>query len=162
MKFLTFRFTKILVVLFVFAFMNAKATAQQPAVSWSEIVHPPAYLNTLIASGSNLIAGTEAGIYVSTNEGQSWTARNNGLPENIKIRALVRVNSNIFAATDKGVWSSVNEAQSWSDANGGILHNQSVLTLYVQQAMIFAGTESNSSAGISSGKVFRTSNLGQV
>lgn len=161
MKFLTFRFTKMLVVLFVFAFMNVKATAQQPAVSWNEIVHPPAYLNTLIASGSNLVAGTEAGIYVSTNEGQSWTASNNGLPENIKIRALVRVSNTILAATDKGVWSSVNEAQSWSDANGGILQNQSVLTLFVHGAYIFASTEGNTGVGINNGRIYRTINQGQ-
>ncbi len=157
MKFLTFRFTKTLVVIFVFAFMNVKATAQQPAVSWNEIVHPPAYLNTLIASGSNLIAGTETGIYVSINDGQSWTGSNNGLPPNIKINSLVRLSNNIFAATDQGVWLSVDEAQSWSDANGGILHNQSVFTLFVHGVSIFAGTGNR----FTSSRIYRTFNQGK-
>jgi photosystem II stability/assembly factor-like uncharacterized protein len=155
-------FTRIIQLFFVIAIVvisAAKTNAQQPT-SWNEIVHPPAYLNVLIASGSNLIAGTDMGMYVSTDNGQSWTTRNNGLPVNAKIRALAVLNNSLFAATDTGVWSSVNEGQSWTDANGGLLQNQSVLTVFVQGTTVLAGTERNANTGIN-GKIFRTTDQGQ-
>ena len=161
MKLLTVRFIKIFAVLFIFGFINATATAQQTDPTWTFIGRSGTRLNALIGSGTKLIAGHNDGIFVSVDDGQSWTASNNGLPSAITIFSLVSLNNNIFAATDKGVWKSDNDAQSWSDANAGILNNQTVQALYVYGANVFAGASRDATAN-NTGKVFRSANLGQM
>jgi uncharacterized protein (TIGR03437 family) len=161
MKFLTFRFTKIFFILFVFAFMNAKATAQQPAVTWNKIVYPSASIYSIMESGANLIVSTDTGIYISSDNGQSWKASNTGLPGNVAAGKLVRLNNYIFAATSYGIWASVNEGQSWNDANAGILNNQFILKLEVFGSTIFAVTGSITNGVSSNGKIYRSTNFGQ-
>ena len=75
MKLLTVRFIKIFAALFIFGFINATATAQQTDTTWTAIGHPDKRLNALIGSGTKLIAGNNDGIFVSADDGQSWTAR---------------------------------------------------------------------------------------
>ena len=60
-----------------------------------------------------LYAGTQYGIYKSTNNGSSWTANNNGLlyPD---VRAIAISGSNIFAGTNGGgVFLSTDYGNSW-------------------------------------------------
>jgi len=35
-------------------------------------------VNCIIVSGNNIIAGTDGGIFYSTDEGKSWIAKNSG------------------------------------------------------------------------------------
>jgi len=50
--------------------------------------------------------GTIGGrVFLSANNGTSWTAVNLGLG-NMNVRSLAVFNGNIFAATDSGVFSS--------------------------------------------------------
>jgi ligand-binding sensor domain-containing protein len=58
-------------------------------------------------SGANLFAGTEVGIFLSTNNGTNWTAVNNGLP-NTSVMAFAVSGTNLFAGTGGGVCLSTN------------------------------------------------------
>jgi hypothetical protein len=50
-------------------------------------------------NGTNLFAGTAGGgVFLSTNNGQSWTAINNGLTD-LSIYSLVVSGNRIFAGT---------------------------------------------------------------
>jgi hypothetical protein len=63
------------------------------------------FVYTLAVSGTNLLAGTtDAGVFLSTNNGVSWTAVNNGLTNSI-VYALTVSGTNLFAGTyGAGLW----------------------------------------------------------
>mgnify|MGYP002867510107 FL=1 len=66
--------------------------------------------------GTNLFAGTSIGTYLSTNNGTSWTAVNNGSAGG-SVYAFAVSGSNIFAATQAydltgGLYLSTNSGTS--------------------------------------------------
>jgi hypothetical protein len=97
-----------------------------------------------------LFAGTvEGGVYLSTNNGSSWTQVNNGL-KNQSVLSIVcgpngKSNYNLFAGTSgNGVYLSTNNGSNWTQINNG-LTNQSVQSLAVSSngesgLNLFAGT----------------------
>ena len=55
--------------------------------------------------GTNLFAGTFGGVFLSTDNGASWTAVNNGLPPYTDVNSLAVLGTNLFAGTrGSGVW----------------------------------------------------------
>jgi hypothetical protein len=105
--------------------------------SWSDVGIPPpssfALVYALAVVGANtssplLFAGVgggtnfdPAGVYLSTNEGLTWTAANNGLTDsNANVLALEAIGSDVFAGTtDSGVYLSTNNGTSWTAVNNG-------------------------------------------
>jgi ligand-binding sensor domain-containing protein len=94
--------------------------------------------------GSNLFAGTDVGIFLSTNEGADWKALNSGLTSTI-IRCLAIDSStgriNLFAGTDDGVFISTNYGTNWTHTS---LTNLSISALALNPISsgihLFAGT----------------------
>ncbi len=110
-------------------------------------------ITTLLANGANLFAGTiRSGLFRSTNNGDSWTAVNTGLP-NAPVSALAVSGSNLFASTGVGVYRSSNQGESWTGVNAGLLRLLPVNALAVSGTNIFAGTFI--------GGVYRSSNQGE-
>lgn len=111
-------------------------------------------ITALLVNGTNLFAGTEGGgIFLSTNNGQNWTAVNNGLT-NQNVRALAVSGNNLFAGTvGDGVFLSTNNGESWAAANNG-LTNLTINSLAASDKNIFAGTEG---AGVFRGSDFISS-----
>ncbi len=105
-------------------------------------------VNALLASGTDLFAGTDGGVYFSSNNGTSWTALNAGLP-NFTVRDLVVSGTNLFAAT-LGVFRSTTNGNSWTAAG---LSNILISTLLVFDTDLIALSENGSS-------IYRTSNNG--
>jgi hypothetical protein len=63
-----------------------------------------AIVSALAVSGTNLFAGLQGGgVYLSTNNGTSWTAVNDGL-NNLFVNALLASGTNLIAGTSAGVW----------------------------------------------------------
>jgi hypothetical protein len=57
-------------------------------------------VNCFAISGTNLFAGTKGGVYLSTNNGTSWTAINDGLSSSgIDVQTLSVSGTNLFAGT---------------------------------------------------------------
>jgi hypothetical protein len=119
---------------------------------------------TLALSGTNLFAGTDSsGIFLSTNNGTSWTAASNGLINtntnllNPSVYALAVSNTNLFAGTGNfigiggGVFLSTNNGTSWSVASNGLPYSY-VYAVAVSDTNLFAGTET--------GGVFLSTNNG--
>jgi pimeloyl-ACP methyl ester carboxylesterase len=121
--------------------MGATTEPSVPAETiarWAETGGPPGFINCLAVSGTNLFAGTGGeGVFVSTNNGPSWTAVNAGLPRRFPVRALAVSGTNLFAGTDDGVFLSTNGGASWSSAG---LWRDNVNALAVSGTSIFAGT----------------------
>jgi ligand-binding sensor domain-containing protein len=102
-----------------------------PGVGW---------VYALTVNGLNFFAGTNQGVFLSTNNGTSWTAVNSGLT-NVFIRSLVFSGSNLFAGTyGGGVFLSTNNGNSWAAVNSGLSVNDTVMALAVSGTNIFAGT----------------------
>ena len=87
--------------------------------------------------GNDLYAGTNSGVYRSTNLGSNWTAVNNGLTAQY-IYALSTDGTNLFAGSDK-VFISTDNGGNWSAASNGMTCSY-VQALLISGSNIFAGT----------------------
>ncbi len=90
----------------------------------------------IAVSGMNIFAGTDKGIFLSTDTGTTWTAV--GFTDTI-ITALAMSGMNIFAGTDIGVYTSPNNGASWSKITAGLLSFQ-IGSLAAMGPNIFVGT----------------------
>jgi len=90
---------------------------------------------SLATSGNNIFAGTNSGVYISTNNGVSWslTSLNNQSGNVLLING-----NNIYAGTFHGVFKSTNNGQNWTQIG---LSNRSVWALTIHGNNIFAGTD---------------------
>jgi len=106
---------------------------------WNE-VFSRIHVCSIAKSGSNLFAGTENGIYRSTNNGINWLKLNNGPPtNNCAVKSIVVNGISIFAGIDcTGLFKSTDEGDSWSAVNTG--YSGSIQTLFINEGRIFAGT----------------------
>jgi len=95
----------------------------------------PAYC--LALNGSNIFAGSNTGMYLSSNNGTNWSSANTGLTSNI-IKSLAVSGTNIFAGTEGyGVYSSSNNGSNWDATT---LMDAIVPAIAVCGNNIFAGT----------------------
>ena len=96
-------------------------------------------IHCFAVSGTNLFAGTVGGgVFLSSNNGTSWTAVNSGLT-NSYVFALATSGTNLFAGTDGGVFLSTNNGTSWSAVNSGLTYSD-VYALATSGTNLFAGT----------------------
>jgi photosystem II stability/assembly factor-like uncharacterized protein len=95
----------------------------------------------LAVSGNDIFAGSAGGIFLTTDNGTSWTSvyRYGDLPN---IRAIAVDGSNVFAATTDGIILSTDNGKNWGLANNG-LNNIYVFSLKISGTNIFAGTFTN-------------------
>ena len=119
-------------------------------VSWTSISIPSLPLFTRIETfeviGTNLFAGTSQGVYLSTNNGTSWVAVNDGLTVNNgltseEIQSLVASGVNLFAGSYNGIFVSSNNGANWTRVSTGTPVNRLVKCLAVKDSNLFAGTD---------------------
>ena len=102
----------------------------------------PFFTKTFVLTGSSLFAGTNgaAGLYVTTNDGGTWTVANSGLT-GTQVHALALQGSVLFAATNgNGIFRSTNNGAGWVESNSGIT-NLFAHSLLVIGNRILAGTD---------------------
>jgi len=93
----------------------------------------------LAVSGTNLFAGTEGGVFRSTNGGINWTAVNNGLTK-FEVLALAVQGSHLFAGTKEGgMFLSTDDGGTWTPADSG-LTDADILSFAISRNNLFAGT----------------------
>jgi hypothetical protein len=68
-------------------------------------------VNTFLPVGINILCGTAAGVFYTTNNGDNWLNMSSGLPPNQNVASLVNTGGSIFAAVGTvGVWKrGINE-----------------------------------------------------
>jgi hypothetical protein len=112
-------------------------------------------VHAFAVDGDNIFAGTEGGVFFSSNNGASWTPRSAGLTS-FRIRGLAIIGSNLFVATyGGGVFRSSDKGISWTAVNTGLGFGGIYVTV---NALVAKGT--NLFAGLDSGGVFRSSDNG--
>lgn len=148
---------KIKILLIVFVTIAFKSNAQ-----WTQ-TNGPGGGNTMsfLYDGGNLYAGSYlGGIFLSTNNGGSWSAVNNGLPPNCTIPSLAKIGSMLFASAGyDGVYVSTNGGNFWTAANNG-LGSLSVGSLVVNGSTIFAGTQAGVYCSTNNGSNWTAVNTG--
>src|SRR5437868_5786387 len=74
----------------------------------------------LLCDGNNLYAATETGgMFLSTDNGDSWKPINNGITD-FEINDIAKYGNNIFCATFwQGILLSTNNGASWHTVNNG-------------------------------------------
>jgi photosystem II stability/assembly factor-like uncharacterized protein len=88
----------------------------------------------LAVSGDNIFAGTNAGVYLSTNNGENWSLTS---LNNQSGNALLVNGNNLFAGTNNGIFLSTNNGLNWTQTG---LSSGSVWALAVKNNYLFAGT----------------------
>lgn len=89
-------------------------TLAEGNTSWTTINTGFGIINSISASGENLFAATNNGIYLSTDRGITWSERNNGLLEN-SIYSISAVNNYVMANARTGVtFFSDNLGTNWA------------------------------------------------
>jgi photosystem II stability/assembly factor-like uncharacterized protein len=96
-------------------------------------------VNSIVVIDNNIFAGTDSGMFLSTNNGTSWSAANTGLPAVSKVTFLKVIGSTIIAGIGKGVFLSTNNATSWTAVNTG-LSEDTITAFVVSGSNAFAGT----------------------
>ncbi len=104
--------------------------------------------NCFAVSGTNLFAGNNGlasgtipyGVYLSTDNGTSWTAVDSGLT-NLYVYALAVSGTNLIAGTGGGVFLSTNNGTNWTAVDSGIPPGTSIAALEVSGSNLFAGTD---------------------
>jgi photosystem II stability/assembly factor-like uncharacterized protein len=92
---------------------------------------------SLAVNGSNLFAGTEMGVYLSTDNGDNWTAVNNNLPETL-IWFMNVYGNNIYACTGGvGFFRTTDNGASWDNLS---LIGENIRACAENDSGIFAGT----------------------
>jgi photosystem II stability/assembly factor-like uncharacterized protein len=93
------------------------------------------YVFTINIFGSDIFVGTDKGIFLSTDNGDSWISRDSGM-NGLNSYTFAKSDSNIFAGTEKGIYLSTNNGYSWNRINTGF-ENYLVTDIVVNRSNIF-------------------------
>jgi hypothetical protein len=97
----------------------------------------PLQVNAVAIHGTTFLAGTNDGLYISTNGGSSWTVTS----VTSAIGSFTKIGNNVFAGGSGGggVFLSTDSGASWTAINAG-LSNLTVYSLATNDTYVFAGT----------------------
>jgi photosystem II stability/assembly factor-like uncharacterized protein len=124
-----------LILTIAIAFIGYTANAQ-----WQETAPINSDIFSLVTKDATIFVGTNGlGVFSSINDGDSWTAVNNGLILSTNY-SLATSGTNIFTGTLSGVFSSIDNGSNWTAVNNG-LTNILVRALVISNTNMFAGTE---------------------
>jgi hypothetical protein len=107
-------------------------------------------------SGSNLFAGTNNGVFRSSDNGTSWSEVNSGLTD-LNVHSLAVKGVNLFAGNYNGVFLSTNNGTNWNIVG---LTNSPVWALFVSDMNLFAGTNYGISRSTDNGLNWSSINAG--
>ena len=110
----------------------------QSTAQWVQTSGPNITVQSLAVIDKNLFAGTENGVFLTTNNGTSWTKVNTGLADT-GISALASIGTNLFASTSSGVFLTTNNGTGWKQVNNGLTAT-SIRSLATVGTSLFAST----------------------
>ena len=98
-----------------------------------------------VNSNGHIFAGTYVGgIFRSEDNGDSWTAVNNGLTNLYMYALVINSSGHIFAGTNYGgAFKSEDNGDSWEEVNTGLMSTNIRALAINSSGYIFAGTAGN-------------------
>lgn len=144
--------TILMIIILAMIFNNSNYSQTQWVMTNSS---PGSSINCFEKSGSILFAGTQTGIYKSTDSGNTWAL--SGLV-NIPVFTMANNGSYLFAGTNDGVYFSSNTGTTWTVVN---YHNNglsypNINTIAFSGSNVYAGAN----GGFKIGGVFLSTNNG--
>jgi hypothetical protein len=95
-------------------------------------------ITALVWNGNEFWAGTDSGVFVSTDSGTSWTSRSSGLL-NLEVQCLTFAGTILFAGTrGDGIFSSTDSGTTWVSCNTGVT-GLFIRDLFLSQHTLYAG-----------------------
>jgi len=89
----------------------------------------------LVMNNLNIYAATSNGIYISTDNGNTWSAKNNGLTS-LDINCIKISGQNIYAGGYGGLFLSTDNANNWAK-----ISNEKVSTMTLNNSNIFIASD---------------------
>ncbi|MGA2297182.1 MAG: T9SS type A sorting domain-containing protein [FCB group bacterium] len=113
-----------------------------------------------IKDSNNTYAGVDCGVYLTTNNGDNWIPKNNGITGINDLRSLAISENNIFAGSSfNGIFLSTDKGENWVKKSNGLPYNPYTLhTSYIEQINIIIISGNNIFAGTSRGVFLSTDN----
>ena len=130
-------FYKLLILIPALLILNSSFIIHNCSAQWVQMSSgmPATTVFSLATLGNNIFAGTEYGVYLSTNNGTNWTQTALYFPS---VFSLATLGNNIFAGTSwDGVYLSTNNGTNWTQT---ALNNTTGFSLATLGNNIFAGT----------------------
>ncbi len=124
----------------MFAVFCIFTTSNQLHAQWQKTNGPDGQIECFAVIDNSIFAGTAGnGVFLSTDNGSSWTAVSTGLVSN-EAHALLARGSDLFVGFwGGGVYKSTNYGTTWTQVDTG-LTDSDVETLAVSGGDLFAGT----------------------
>jgi len=88
-------------------------------------------VNALFSNGNNLYAGTEAGAFLSANNGESW----NSILPNKDVRSFAMLGTNLLAGCSNDIFLTSNNGTNWVSIKNG--YNIGAFDIVVLDSTIF-------------------------
>ena len=98
-------------------------------------------ISALAVKGTNLFAGAGGFVFLSANNGTSWT-QSNIVPGGGEVDALAISGTNLFAGLGGSVYLSTNNGANWTSSNI-VPSGDAVYALAISGTNLFAGTYNN-------------------
>jgi len=100
-------------------------------------------VHSLSALGTtNIFAGTERGVFLSTNTGATWSRvsnKSNGMDSVLTVYSIVNDGTNVIAGTFNGVYLTSNMGATWQKKNQGLGADTLFVSLLIYNNNVFAG-----------------------
>ncbi len=98
------------------------------------------HVNALVVRGTGLFAATQGGVFLTTDEGMTWSPQMSGLVDTM-VHCLVTKGPLLYAGTDSGAFASTDNGASWMSVSDG-LTDKIVLSMAFIDSVLLAGTPS--------------------
>ncbi len=150
--------------IFSFIIILTILTIEAPAqnFSWQQTNGPAGgYVRALVRnSNGTMFAGTDAGVYKSTNNGDSWLLSNGAIGNSYIYSMAVSPNGTIFAGTFYNkIFRSTDEGNSWTQVGFNVYFIIDAMAVK-PDGTVFAGTEESDGSG--NGSVYRSTDNGNT
>jgi len=138
---------------YIFALSNANVIyrSSNNGVLWREVNNgkqwkkdlnggPSTYFLTLFVNGKDLYAGTNVGIFISTDNGENWEKTKYDTLKSTSVYSINAHGEQIIAGTKFGLYISNDKGNSWKQTT---LKNIDVRAIFVNQNLWLVGTMDN-------------------
>ncbi|HEY3874110.1 MAG TPA: hypothetical protein VGM92_01420, partial [Candidatus Kapabacteria bacterium] len=124
--------------------------------SWKKIGSTTGPASSFAMIGTNLFVGTGDGIFISSDNGGTWTQSDSGII-GIDVVSLATIGTHLFAATPaNGVFISTNNGTSWNSVTHGLYYEYLYVTsLFVNGTKIFVGSQDGVISSTNEGATWR-------
>ncbi|PKP22112.1 MAG: hypothetical protein CVU05_05265 [Bacteroidetes bacterium HGW-Bacteroidetes-21] len=94
------------------------------------------YINDVLVANNVIFAGTNFGVYLSSNWGKTW-ALASGIPSDGSVRSIAALQNTIVVATSKGLFLSKDNGKNWAVTGKTILNESTVYSVASYNNKVF-------------------------